>query len=188
MVLIINEGCELRIRTPEDVISCFELIDRHRDYLKQWLPWLDSCQTEPESLTNIRQNIREFTSGSTACFGIFIAGKFAGMISFNHIDKYLRSGSVGYWLAPEHQGRGWVGKCLARLLEHGFMEHHLETVWLRANVHNLKSQKVALRAGFTLMKVQPNSEWLYDRYVDLNCYCLTRAAWENSKKTDKGER
>ncbi len=41
MQITMNQDLVLRMITPEDAEKVFALTDASREYLKEWLPWLD---------------------------------------------------------------------------------------------------------------------------------------------------
>ncbi len=43
--ILVREGVELRRRVEADAEAVFQVIDKNRLYLKQWLPWLDDSKT-----------------------------------------------------------------------------------------------------------------------------------------------
>ncbi|HIC50988.1 MAG TPA: hypothetical protein EYP01_06050, partial [Candidatus Poseidoniales archaeon] len=47
-VLMVDEGLELRQAMPDDAEEMFVEIEGNREYLREWLPWLDDI-TSPEN-------------------------------------------------------------------------------------------------------------------------------------------
>ena len=44
MQITINQDLALRMIAPEDAEKVFALTDASREYLKEWLPWLDNTK------------------------------------------------------------------------------------------------------------------------------------------------
>ena len=65
-----------------------------------------------------------------------------------HVNR-MRTGHVGYWLAPEARGRGLTAAALVALSRWGFEHLGLGRVELVADPENRASQRVAEKAGFT---------------------------------------
>ncbi len=56
----LNNEVKLSLSIPQYAEELFELTDRNRGFLKQWLPWLDSV-TKPS-------NTKEFIESQLLCF------------------------------------------------------------------------------------------------------------------------
>lgn len=79
-------------------------------------------------------------------------GALAGMVGLSRRDA--RGAEVGYWLGPDHRGRGLLHRALVLLLEHAFTsaEHggmDVDRVEWRAYAGNWASWRAAWRVGFT---------------------------------------
>jgi RimJ/RimL family protein N-acetyltransferase len=55
---------------------------------------------------------------------------------------------VGYWVLPEHRGRGLTGRALRLLSEWALGAVGLMRLELLTNLDNIGSQQVALRCGY----------------------------------------
>jgi RimJ/RimL family protein N-acetyltransferase len=135
-------------------------------------PWRDSdvdavtaaCQ-DPEIArwTRIPENYTEsdarafllyrydaLLAGVTAPFAIVSADdRLLGSVSLLRLDWPQLRGEVGYWLAAEARGGGHATRAVRLICAWGFASLGLERVDLLAAVDNLRSQRVAERAGFT---------------------------------------
>ncbi len=81
---------------------------------------------------------------------------------------------VGYWGVPEHRGRGYVQEA-ARALALWAFGQGMERVELLAAPDNVASNRVAVRAGFTLEGMKRSACEAHPGRVDLNLYSLIRA-------------
>src|SRR5579862_4880700 len=84
----------------------FQLIDRNRTGLRQWLPWLDWSHTSVDTADHIRQSLARFKESNGFSAGIWIANGLAGAIGLHAIDSRHRSSSIGYWLSEDYRGSG----------------------------------------------------------------------------------
>lgn len=78
------------------------------------------------------------------------SGVLHGMVGLHHIDD--GEGEIGFWLAAEARGRGWMTTAVDLVLDYGFAEAPaglglLRVVW-HAYAGNTASAAVARRAGF----------------------------------------
>ena len=74
--------------------------------------------------------------------------RLAGPVSLR-IDRYSRSGEIGYWIDSSYEGRGLVSKAVAAVLDEAFGPLGLDRVVLRTDPANERSRALARRLGFT---------------------------------------
>lgn len=75
------------------------------------------------------------------------SGRFVGSAEVRLPHAHQFAGSVGYWIDPAAQGRGYAGEA-ARMLGDWAIDRGLQRVEIRAAVRNLASVRVAALAGF----------------------------------------
>lgn len=174
IVLYANSKIELRILVEEDAPIVFAVIDRNRLRLKEWLGWLDSTIKVEDSRKFIAEGVLGFEAKKVFRFGVFVAGEFAGIIELQAVDYQNRKSSIGYWLAEGFQGMGVMTQSLIAILKYAFNELHLNRLELHIATKNIASIKIATRVGFHKEGVLRQNEWLYDHFVDHNCYSILR--------------
>ncbi len=85
------------------------------------------------------------------------------------------SAEVGWWLGEPYWGRGVVGRVAAVLAQQAFADPAISRVFAPVHAGNLRSMRVAEKAGFVLEGVQPQSavkagrvidRWIWARYRD----------------------
>ena len=64
------------------------------------------------------------------------------------VDEHNRTAEIGYVLAPEFQGNGYVTEATAALVEVSFTKLALGRVWIGHDVLNARSAGVPQRLGF----------------------------------------
>lgn len=113
--------------------------------IQRWLPAMPSPYERSDAEWWLGMCERVRAEGTAVPFVITDARSGA---RFGVID--LRLGppaDVGYWAAPGGRGRGVVTRALRLVAAHGF-ERGLERIELFTLPENVRSQAVALRAGF----------------------------------------
>jgi ribosomal-protein-serine acetyltransferase len=171
--LRISDNIVLDIIQAHQTEEFFELVDANRDYLRQWIPWLDECQTTQEALKFILNSLRDTALERSIRCGIFRSGQLIGSIEVRFLWEG-RNCEIGYWISEAFQGKGIVTQACALMLGCLFKEMGMEKVVLYCAVKNTKSQAVATRLGFTRHAELAESEWLYDHYVERFRYVLPR--------------
>lgn len=83
--------------------------------------------------------------------------------------KHLR-GELGYWLLPDHWGRGVARECVAAVLAHAFGVMKLHRVAADVDVDNHRSTALLERLGFQFEGVRRGCELKEGRHLDLLVY------------------
>lgn len=155
----------------------FELIEQNREYLRVWLPWLDTNISLEDSRHFIQSVCEQYEKGLGPQFTLWTGEQMAGVVGFHKIDQLNKSATLGYWLSEEFMGRGLVTRGVNALLKIGFSDYQLENIKIHCAEQNHKSRAVAERMGFSLIDYLPNKEWLYTHFVNHVVYSMTAAEY-----------
>src|SRR5699024_1350 len=115
----VNNLTFIRILSIRDAEMLFQLTDKSRSYLKEWLPWLDNTKTIEDSEAFIKTSLIGMEKKQSITAGIFYENQLAGVVGFNRLDHVNKVGTIGYWLGEEFQGKGIMTKSVEKLIEHG---------------------------------------------------------------------
>lgn len=81
---------------------------------------------------------------------------------------------LGYWLAEEHWGNGYMTEAMKAVIDHGFNVLKLSLITANCYPHNERSQQVLKRHGFLYEGTLHGAEVTYDgQLYDHLCYYLT---------------
>ncbi|OUS13382.1 GNAT family N-acetyltransferase [Gammaproteobacteria bacterium 53_120_T64] len=155
----------------------YDLTETNREYLKEWLPWLDQIKSSDDTVKFIESTIKASSSGGAPNFSILYEGVICGVVGFHTINKQHRSGSIGYWLAQNHTGKGIITEAAKELLKIGFGELNLNKIEMHCAEGNIKSRAIPERLGFTYEATLRQCEWLYSKYVNHAVYSLLAAEY-----------
>ncbi|MGH2481124.1 MAG: GNAT family N-acetyltransferase, partial [Ktedonobacteraceae bacterium] len=84
----------------------YQLTDRNRAYLRQWLPWVDYETSVEHSRTFVRRSLQRYRENDGFNLGIFYGGRLAGVIGYHSVNWPDRHVELGYWLGTEFEGQG----------------------------------------------------------------------------------
>ncbi len=174
---ILGPGEDLRLLEERHAAPLFALVQRERQYLRQWMWWVDSRSSEDDILAFIRGTLETFASGKGFSAGIWVDGSLAGQIGMHRIDWRNREGEIGYWLAREFQGRGIVTRAARAVTEHALVELDLHRVEIRCVAGNAKSSAIPKRLGFTFDGLLRQASLLNGSFLDLEVYSMLRAEY-----------
>jgi ribosomal-protein-alanine N-acetyltransferase len=112
-------------------------------------------------------------AGTGRWWGICEPGADARLIGasgLNDVNAEHGRGELGYWLLPEHWGRGVATECVGAVLEHAFGAMGLHRVGADVEVDNHASRRLLGRLGFLLEGVRRGCERKRGAHIDLMYY------------------
>jgi ribosomal-protein-serine acetyltransferase len=177
----VSPGVEIRQFEIRDAPATFAAVERNREYLRQWLPWVDHTLTVEDLRHFISRAQFQYETNQGPQVGIWVNGEFGGSIGCHSIDWANRSSSIGYWVDSAQQGKGIVTRCCAVMLDYLFHEMALHRVEIRCGTGNLRSCAIPERLGFTREGVAREAEWVSDRWVDLVIWGMLQEDWYRRK-------
>ncbi len=170
----LRPGVELRLLEERHAPALFARVDREREYLRQWMPWVDVTRTEEDILAFIRRMLDTFSSNQGFSAGIWVDGTIGGVITLHKVDWVNRKGEIGYWLGQEFQGQGIMTDATRAVTDHALVELQLNRVEILCATSNDKSRAIPKRLGFALEGVLREAQFLNERHDDLELYSMLR--------------
>ena len=130
----IDEDLSLKLIELRDGEKVFELTNNSRDYLREWLPWLDTTTKLEDTIEFIKICLKGFAENKSLNTVILFKGKIVGVAGYNSINWSNKTAYIGYWLGEEFQGNGIMTKVAKTLTDYAFSELNLNKVEIRAAV------------------------------------------------------
>jgi ribosomal-protein-serine acetyltransferase len=183
----VRPGLELRLLEERHAPTLFNLVERERPYLREWLPWVDGTLAEDDSLAFIKASVEQFANNNGFAAGIWeTSGNgdprpdgrgFAGVIGTHKINWANRKVELGYWIGREFQGKGIVTEACRAVVTHLLRELDLNRVEIHCATGNEKSCAIPRRLGFTLDGTIREGELCSGRYLDLHVFGMLKRDW-----------
>ena len=173
----ISKDLKLSPIKREDAEAIFDLVEKNRTYLKEWLPWLDFNTSVEDSKAFVENSLNQAADNSAQVMIIRYRDSICGTIGFNSIDSLHRICEIGYWIDSDHQRLGIITKSTKALVDLAFSDLGMNKICIPVAEQNAKSRAVPERLGFTIEGVARDAEWLYDHYVDHVLYALRKSQW-----------
>jgi ribosomal-protein-serine acetyltransferase len=174
---LVIKAVELR-----DAEEIFALVDASRDYLGEWLPWVEGTKTPRDTREWIQSAMDQQAENVALHCRIVFQGRDVGIVGLYRIDWANRVGELGYWLGQAYQGHGIMTKCCRALIDYAFLDLELNRVEVWAAETNHRSRAVPERLGFVQEGVLRDGERLRDRYADCVVYGMLRRDWGDSQR------
>lgn len=174
----IDNELSLKMLDIQDAERIFELTDNSRDYLKEWLPWLDYTTELTDTQDFIKASRGNYAEGKTLNAAILYNGQIVGLGGFNNINPANKTAYIGYWLGQEYQGKGIMTRVARALTDYALTDLRLNKVEIRAAAENVKSRSIPERLGYTEEGTIRRAESLYGKYVDHVVYGMLAEEWQ----------
>ncbi|MGD1070649.1 MAG: GNAT family protein [Bryobacteraceae bacterium] len=176
-VIRVDADLELRPVRLEDAADLFAAIDRNRERLRQWLPWVGTSYSREDVYLFIAERERENQLGTALTTTIWKDGVLCGSIGLHKIDFRHRSTSIGYWIDGEYEGRGIVLRACRAIVTEGFRNYGLHRIEIRCATGNQRSGALPRKLGFVEEGILREAEWLHDHWVDLRVFSMLEQDW-----------
>ena len=177
--LRVGDNLVLELMDDGHAEELFELTDRNREYLREWLPWLDSNKYLQNTIDFIKYSRKQYKENSSLQLCIRCDGELVGVIGFHKVDWLNHSTGIGYWLSRDRQGRGIMTSSCGCLLDYAFGNLGMNRIEIRCATGNMRSRAIPKRLGFVEEGIVRQAEWLYDHYVDHVVYSILRDEWKS---------
>jgi ribosomal-protein-alanine N-acetyltransferase len=105
-------------------------------------------------------------------------GRIIGTVAARDLSRVQGRVELGYSLSEAYVGRGLGTRAVAMALERLFSMPLLHRVWLGTSGHNLASQGLARKLGFTLEGVMRGHYVINGQRQDQQVWGLLRPEWE----------
>jgi ribosomal-protein-alanine N-acetyltransferase len=141
----------------EDAEALAALYRANRAYLEPFEPARpDGYVTSAGQAARLAAMLAEQQEGRTLPYLIEVDGRPVGRVTVSNVARGpFCSGSLGYWVAAAHAGRGVATRAVGRVVEECFARHGLHRLEAATLLGNLASQAVLRRNGFTLIGHAP---------------------------------
>jgi len=164
----IDETIKLEQLQPDQADRLFELTDKNREYLGEFLYWIPFVKTVDDSRKHIEETLEKRAENTAYSYGIEYNGEVVGDISLRNLNDPQKSPEIGYWISPDYAGKGLTTKSVQALTRLGLEALGLDKIIIRANSQNIASNKVAEKAGYKLIGREDEND------ETLNIYSVER--------------
>ncbi|HOI48205.1 MAG TPA: GNAT family protein [Prolixibacteraceae bacterium] len=175
--LHLDDDLHLERIKPGHATTIFGAIDRDREYLRKWLPFVDQTRKLADTENFIRLLGIDSGKERDDVYCIWYKGEFAGLIGYKDSDPINHKTEIGYWLARHMQGKGIMTRCVEKLTDFAFRNLKRNRVQIKVAVGNAKSAAIPKRLGFRYEGTERDGEFHTRRYLDLEIYSFLKKEW-----------
>jgi ribosomal-protein-serine acetyltransferase len=180
----VNPDISLHRINYSDAESVFRLIDHHRERLRKWLPFVDITH----SVKNTEAFIESLFNPCSRemVFTVRFKNEVVGLIGYKDIDRNNKKIELGYWIAPNHEGKGIVTLSVKALISAAFGKMGMNRIQICCAIGNKRSIKIPKRLNFRLEGILRHGEFLNGKFVDLELYSLLKNEWHEGNELNNG--
>lgn len=182
----------LRPLVLADFSAWRDVRQKNAEWLTRWEPQRlhgqpDTTRDRDAFAIRCSARQRERQLGTGYGFGVFVDEVLVGEINLSAVQRGpFQSAYVGYWVAEEHAGRGYVPEALVVLARFAFEELRLHRVQVAIIPRNSASRRVVEKLGI-------REEGVALRYLEINgCwedhirYAITAEEWVERRNELEG--
>lgn len=188
--LPVDEQLKLALFDPADVQALYQLMQDNYEHLEPWRRWVDMLNTPNRVEFFVKQNRRDYASfsdkirskkeGQVTGFqmGLYLNGRIIGVVGYQGVHLINRICSLGYWVAKEWEGQGYIKKACRRVVDYTFTELDINRIEIQCTVDNIRSQVIPERLGFIREARLAEAEFKNGKFIDHYLYRLLKRDWE----------
>ncbi|MEJ8757682.1 GNAT family protein [Pontibacter sp. H259] len=131
----------------------------------------DTLEAVQEQMT-FYDNLQQTCTGIWWVFSLIGETELIGACGFSGIEQEHRKGEIGFWLLPEHWGKGYIPEAAKAITNYGFSALNLHRIEAIVEGGNKQSEKVLQKLGYTYEGRLRDREIKHGRFIDLLYYSL----------------
>ncbi|WP_336360339.1 GNAT family N-acetyltransferase [Haladaptatus sp. ZSTT2] len=139
--------------------------------------WHSLAKAAPVNELQEEQWYESWSDGDDVRLLICADGESVGFISLSDFDTVHGSGTLGYWIAPDHWGNGYATEAVSLVCDYGFGHRRLHKLIAYVYDFNTGSQRVLEKLGFTKEGHLRDGGFIDHEYVDLLLYGILEDEW-----------
>lgn len=159
-----------------DAAAIFNNVAANRDYLRNWLGFVDDYQNVGSAFSFIDSCLNGYKNGTSFTVGIWQESehlkRHIGTFGLNWIEG--KTAELGCWIAEDYANQGIMSQAITAFF--AYLKDNLpqiHTIVAGIAIDNQASRHLVEKLGFVLQaETIRNAECLYGRYVDHVIYKL----------------
>jgi ribosomal-protein-serine acetyltransferase len=177
-VIKVDDTISLELVEEKHTQTIFDLIQSNKHLLREWLPWVDEADLKflKQFVTNSKRQYKEKTDHP---FVILYNNAIVGRIGIYRIDEKSKTGSIGYWLDENFQGKGIITKACKAILNYAFNDLQMKRIEIKCGTENYKSQRIPELLNFKKEETIKQGEIIDNKFIDLCFYSMAKEDWDS---------
>lgn len=164
----------------------FEIVEKSRETLREWLPWVDKVNSIEDEFTGFLMHVQKKRKEKTG-FGYVIFHKetdeILGCVDLIDINDTNKTAEIGFWLSNDAVGHGYMKEAVLALESEAF-KAGINRIAIRNDVENVRSANVAKKANYVLEAVIRQDCWddYHKSFRDTNVWSKLFSEWKTQQR------
>jgi ribosomal-protein-serine acetyltransferase len=177
MTIKVDPSISLELLDDIHALPILNLIEASRNYLREWLPWVDNMQTIGDFKNYIAKSKKQHNEGSDFGYLIIFNKTAVGRIGIHNIDHQNKIASIGYWLDENYTGKGIITKSCKAIINYAYNTLDLNRIEIKCATGNNKSRSIPEKLGFTKEGILREGELINNTFIDLYIFSMLKNEW-----------
>lgn len=155
----------------------FNYVDKDRERLRLFFPWVDQTKNLEDEKYYIKMTIEDWQDQTLFDYGIFRKSDmtYMGNCGVHTIAWCVDRCELGYWILGEFEGQGFMSEAV-QSLEKTLFELGFNRIEIRCEPSNAKSASIPRRLHYQLEGHLKENLRLNGRYVDTMVFAKLKSA------------
>jgi ribosomal-protein-serine acetyltransferase len=179
------EDAVLVLRTAAIADPYHEVLVANHERLARWEPWAVEPPIPEGTRSFLEAAGRSWLEGSElpVAIAVLVGDEWhlVGSVGLR-IDRYRRTGDIGFWIDGAHEGHGLMTRAVTAVLDEAFGSLGLDKVTLHTEVGNDRSRALAHRLGFVEEGVLREAITFPNERRDEVVYGLLATEWQSAAR------
>ncbi len=179
-----GERIKLILHDDKYAESYYNTIDNNREFLSQYLDWVDRYTSISDTLEYFNEKRENWEKQTEKAFLIIKKDIDAAIGSIGTIlilSKHHYA-ELGYWLASQYNGKGYMKEAMG-LIENALFQEHFERIVIEMEPENVPSKNVAERCGYTFEGCARHGVKRPSGFSNILTYSKLKYEWEAEQKS-----
>ena len=170
----VSESIKLQLLIEKDAEKFYNLIDKNKEYLKEFMPRMLETKSVGDTRDVIKIFLNQIIENNGFRAAIYYNLDMVGIVGFKYMDWQNMKTEMMYWIDQDYTGKGIATECVEKLINVAFYEYGMNKIIIKSSVKNIGSKKIAEKCGFTIEGTLKEDELLMDGFTDINVYSLLK--------------
>ena len=149
----------------------YKVLIQNKRFLLPWMQWLNDTKSVKDTHNFLIQSDKNWEQNKTYEYAVVLNDTIIGMCGAVTIDIQNKKVELGYWLAKDYRGHGYIMESVA-VLEKELFKNGFNKIIIHTDVLNKNSVNIAKKLGYKLEAVLKQDRFLKheNRFRDTNCF------------------
>ena len=141
--------------------------DKNRLFLREYLLWVDRTNSLDDCHLATKMFMEKWQNGEIFAYSVVLksSGKAIGSIDIHNVNYDNHSAEIGYWLAEEYNGRGYVSRAV-QLIENKAFGAGINRLVIAVQKENRPSARVAEHNHYVYEGTLKQALYKYGEFYD----------------------